>query len=60
MSQTLKCVNPQVTTPENVPGATINFATYQSAIHGFAHADELKPLRRQIYPGKVFPFWNQL
>ena len=36
----LKC-----TTPHDEPGATINFATFQSAIYGFAHAAELKSIR---------------
>ena len=30
-----------VTAPD-LPGPTINFATFQSAIYGFAHAAELK------------------
>merc|ERR1712062_269959 len=38
----------KVDTPSDEPGATINFATYQSAIYGYAMADELKqgPSRR--------------
>ena len=36
-----------VTSPD-LPGPTINFATFQSAIHGFAHAGELKDLRRKV------------
>ena len=41
-----------VTSPD-LPGPTINFATFQSAIHGFAHAGELKDLRRKIYPERL-------
>jgi short subunit dehydrogenase-like uncharacterized protein len=42
----------KVKTPEGVSGPSINFATYESAIHGFAEADELKPLRKQLFPGE--------
>jgi len=31
-------------------GGAVNTGTLESAIHGFAHAKELKPLRRQLYP----------
>eukprot|EP00092_Neocalanus_flemingeri_P018792 GFUD01020350.1.p1 GENE.GFUD01020350.1~~GFUD01020350.1.p1 ORF type:complete len:421 (-),score=109.24 GFUD01020350.1:86-1348(-) len=37
----------------DLPGATINFGTWQSAIHGFAHAKELGSLRKQIYPERM-------
>jgi len=37
----------------DLPGPTINFATWQSAIHGFAHANELKSLRKQLYPERM-------
>lgn len=30
------------------PGSTVNFGTWQSAIYGLAHADDLKPLRKQL------------
>ncbi|GBM97113.1 Saccharopine dehydrogenase-like oxidoreductase [Araneus ventricosus] len=36
------------------PGTTVNFATWQSAIHGLAHAHELKPLRKALKE-KIFP-----
>lgn len=39
----------------NMPGAAINFATWQSAIHGFAHADELRTLRKALYPDRLPP-----
>jgi len=39
----------------DLPGATINFATWQSAIHGFAHAKELGSLRKKIYPERMPP-----
>ena len=32
----------------------IHYATYQSAIHGFANAHELGPLRKQLF-GKRLP-----
>jgi len=31
-------------------GSAINSGTLESAIHGFLHAKELKPLRRSLYP----------
>jgi len=37
----------------DLPGAAINFATWQSAIHGFAHAKELGHLRKQLYPERM-------
>ena len=43
----------KVTTPENVSGPSINFATFQSAIYGFAHAKELKGIRKQLFPEKL-------
>ena len=42
-----------LTAPDDLPGPTINFATFQSAIHGFANAGELKGLRKQIYPERL-------
>jgi len=39
----------------DLPGAAINFGTWQSAIHGFAHAGELKSLRKAIYPERMPP-----
>ncbi|KAG8189959.1 hypothetical protein JTE90_009098 [Oedothorax gibbosus] len=35
------------------PESTVNFGTWQSAIHGLAHAKELKPLRKAL-KNKVF------
>ena len=43
----------KVTTPPDESGATVNFATYQSAIYGFAHADELKSIRRVMFPDRL-------
>ena len=43
----------KITAPEGVPGAKINFGTWQSAIHGLAMAHELKPLRKQLYPERL-------
>lgn len=37
----------------DLPGAAINFATWQSAIHGFAHAKELGGVRKQLYPERM-------
>jgi len=37
----------------DLPGATINFATWQSAIYGFAHAKELGKTRKQLFPERM-------
>lgn len=37
----------------DLPGAAINFGTWQSAIHGFAHGGELKSLRKALYPNRL-------
>ena len=37
----------------DVPGPMINYATWQSAIHGFSHASELVALRRELYPDRL-------
>jgi len=34
-------------------GAEVNFATWQSAIYGFAHASELKGIRKKLFPEKL-------
>jgi short subunit dehydrogenase-like uncharacterized protein len=36
-----------------LPGAALNFGTWQSAIYGFAYAQELKSIRRSLYPEKL-------
>ena len=41
----------RVITPD-IPGPTINFGTWQSAIYGLAHAAELKTLRKSLYPNR--------
>ena len=41
----------KVITPD-LPGPTINFGTWQSAIYGLAHAGELKSLRKALYPDR--------
>lgn len=43
----------QVTTPPGVSGPSINFATFHSAIYGFAKAHELKPIRKQLFPERL-------
>jgi len=37
----------------DLPGPALNFGTWQSAIHGFAHAKELKDLRKALYPERM-------
>lgn len=41
----------KVITPD-LPGPTINFGTWQSAIYGLAHSGELKSLRKALYPDR--------
>lgn len=43
----------KVTTPEDESGPMINFATYQSAIYGFAMAKELKSIRKALFPERL-------
>lgn len=38
----------------------INYGTWESAIYGLAHADELKPLRQQLYPERLPSFEPKL
>jgi len=37
----------------SIPGPAINFGTWQSAIYGFAHAKELKSLRKSLFPDRM-------
>jgi len=37
----------------DLPGASLNFGTWQSAIHGFANAKELRGLRKSLYPERM-------
>lgn len=56
INQLLKreCVYESVVQVDNVlcdfQGIGGNVTTLESALHGFAHAGELKPLRKQLYP----------
>ena len=34
-------------------GLTINLATLESAVYGFAHAEELKPIRKVLFPNTL-------
>lgn len=34
-------------------GIHYNYGTWQSAIHGFAHANELRPLRKALFPERL-------
>ena len=43
----------KVDTPSDESGATINFATFQSAIYGYAMAHELKPIRKALFPQRL-------
>jgi len=37
----------------NVPGASLNFGTWQSAIHGFSNSKDLVGIRRALYPERL-------
>ncbi|CAG5121242.1 unnamed protein product [Candidula unifasciata] len=39
-----------VTTNSGPEGFTVNTGTFESAVHGFAHMKELKPLRKSLFP----------
>ena len=36
-----------------IDGAVIHYATWESAVYGFAHANELKTLRSKLYPERL-------
>jgi len=36
-----------------VSGGLIHYATWESAVYGFSHANELKSLRRQLFPQRL-------
>ncbi|CAF1032156.1 unnamed protein product [Adineta ricciae] len=36
-----------------ITGGLIHYATWESAVYGFSHANELKHLRRQLFPQKL-------
>lgn len=46
--------------PPKTPGSTGNYATWESAIHGLAHAGELSALRRKLYPTRLPNFVPKL
>ncbi|KAJ8678991.1 hypothetical protein QAD02_014778, partial [Eretmocerus hayati] len=37
----------------NVGGAGIHYGTWESAVYGLAHANELRPLRTKLYPERL-------
>lgn len=41
-------------------GAVIHYGTWESAVYGLAHANELKPLRKQLFPNKLPEFTPKL
>lgn len=36
--------------PANIGGARVHYATWESAVYGLAHYNELRPLRTKLYP----------
>lgn len=41
---------------KNLPGSRVNYGTWASMVYGLAHSDELKSLRRQLYPERLPSF----
>lgn len=37
----------------NVGGPSLNYATWESAVYGLAHANELRGLRRKLFPERL-------
>ncbi|XP_072755894.1 saccharopine dehydrogenase-like oxidoreductase [Anoplolepis gracilipes] len=48
------------TANKNVKGSIINYGTWETAIHGVAHASELRALRTKLYPTKLPEFTPKL
>ncbi|KAF2885494.1 hypothetical protein ILUMI_20644 [Ignelater luminosus] len=46
--------------PPKTPGPYATYATWESAIHGIAHASELRDLRRKLYPTRLPDFRPRL
>lgn len=56
LSGTLNSVETYLTIKEvgeKVPGASVNTGTWESAIYGLAHANELRGLRAQLFPQRL-------
>ncbi|CAH1996475.1 unnamed protein product [Acanthoscelides obtectus] len=45
---------------EPTPGPSVNYGTWESAVYGLAHWDELKDLRRKLYKEKLPTFEPKL
>lgn len=41
-------------------GATLHYGTWESAVYGLAHANELRPLRQKLYPERLPEFKPKL
>ncbi|KAJ9586613.1 hypothetical protein L9F63_019806 [Diploptera punctata] len=39
--------------PSKSEGAGLHYTTYESAVYGLAHANELRPLRTKLYPNRM-------
>lgn len=50
----------KVWTDENVKGSILNYGTWESAVYGLAHGDELRELRAKLYPTKLPKFTPKL
>lgn len=45
---------------ENVKGSIMNYATWESAVYGVSHANELRELRTKLFPTKLPKFTPKL
>lgn len=44
----------------NAGSAVLHYGTWESAVYGLAHANELRPLRQQLYPERLPQFKPKL
>lgn len=49
-----------MTGKSDVRGPSVNYGTWESAVYGVAHMNELRDLRRKLYPNKLPPFTPKL
>lgn len=47
-------------TTKNMKGSVLNYGTWESAVYGLAHANELRELRTKLYPTKLPNFTPKL
>ncbi|WAR20391.1 LDP1-like protein, partial [Mya arenaria] len=52
-TEQFKEIHTHYTSISSIQGLAGNVTTLESALHGFAHAAELKPLRKSLYPNRL-------